>query len=76
MSDDFYEGAGIKLVGPYWKDSEGNGKAYRTACGWPNLIIGHIKKGAEKPLRIDQLGGGTIGWCDWDSTKMDALVGP
>ena len=74
MSDDLV-GAGIKLVGPYWKDSEGNGKAYTTACGWPDLYIGKIKKNANKPLRIDQ-NGTTIGWCDWDSTRMDALVGP
>ena len=75
MSDDYLVGAGVKLVGPYWIDSEGNGKAYTKACGWPNLYIGRIKQNAAKPLRIDH-NGVTIGWCNLDSTRMDALVGP
>ena len=76
MSSQMYVGAGVKLVGPYQKDSEGNGKAYTTACGWPDLYIGRIIENAKKPLRIDQIGGGTIGWCNWGSTRMAALVGP
>ncbi len=77
MSGKDLEGAAIKLVGPYWADSEGNGKAYTKAIGWPDLYIGEIREGAVKPLRICQSGKkGTIGWCNWESTRPDCPVGP
>lgn len=74
--DEHYIGAWFRLKVPYWKYSEGNGKAYLTACGWPYLITGKIRKEAKILLRIDELNIDPIGWCGWGSIRPIPVPGP
>lgn len=51
----------IKLTGPYWEDSLGNGKPNDLAIGWSDLKAELVYPSAKCPFRISH-NGVYIGW--------------
>ena len=57
-----YIGDPIRLVGPYYESSFAEGKACRTAIGWPNLFAANEYPGRPAGFRVRQANGEDVGW--------------
>ncbi len=58
-----YDGRGVKLVGPYWDNDGGAGKAYNSATGSKEVFTAYYQgDGIKKPFRVVNSERKTVGF--------------
>ena len=68
----YYDGMGVYIKGPYWSNKDGTGKKHTKATN-TNELFGAYYEGdsAEKPWRIRNSKGKTVGFTTKDNLKND-----